>query len=178
MDTYDDEENGRLSPLIDERDFGDAFVDAPMVNQSIIHDNLVFFIIGSMVRYRVDIKCHDCFETIKGSKLCPELPPELSKLTEFKSEVGLKFCSIELYEMLSHASNLFVEADRKGEIFSLGAFECLLREFILKPVPYIGCSEHSREFITDLVIDFVTKLFKAKAREIKEKHLERSSSKG
>ena len=80
--------------------------------------------------------------------------------------------------MLSHASNLFVEADRKGEMFSLGAFECLLREFILKPVPYIGCSEHSREFIADLVIDFVTKFFKAKAREIKEKHLERSSSKG
>jgi len=72
-------------------------------------------------------KCKSCYSTIQGSV---KSNPSVSKLTKLRDNGFLKYGSKDLFDLLSHAQELFIAADEKDALFEPDAFDQLLKEVV------------------------------------------------
>ncbi len=128
------------------------------------NDNVVFYIAGYLlVRYnrRTKNRCSDCVQTMDGciddfpdEGFCPQ------KFTELKSRGFLKFPTTNLFALLKKLETEVVTFCESGQIYDPNAFIDILYSLCDQKLPQVGCVNHCKQMMTNLVYDYLLTRFK------------------
>ncbi len=109
-----------------------------------------------MINKRKKSSCRTCVETLKGSRNFP-LNHTVEKLTIFKDEGHLNYCSKNMFDMISVVERAFLVSVKESRIFLRDSFEEVMRNVDFDALPTVGCFSHQVELMTDLIMDYVVR---------------------
>ena len=113
-----------------------------------VNDNIVFYLCGAMINQRRNKICQECYRSLIGSHSLPT-NLDVQQLTICRDEGHLKYCSKNMFELISAVEKCFFTAVKNHKVFVRDSFESLLHEIEEDKLPPVGCESHQIELITD-----------------------------
>ena len=139
-----------------------------------INDNIVFHVCGSLTRRRRS-GCAECYATMVSSKYASNdanaADPAVQKLTRTKDTGGLVYSSANMFALVSQVEQAFLLKAKEKEVTDSEAFEDVIHDLCLDPLPPVGCPEHTKSCMADIIFDYLVCRFESYGKMLHEQQV-------
>ena len=160
-----------------------SFLDTDFVNLSsslmdIYLQHVVFDLSGYMLHSRAKKigKCEVCWQSILSND---DLDPDdfyADKLVVLKNKGGLKKATPNMFSIFLHVERELMKHFKNGEVLIRDSFEKVMNKIAKLSLHPVGCEQHRKTLVSELIYDYVVIRFRFEAKAIKNKEIQKAKT--